>query len=394
MASDDPFSKFEALRHEFENAAKHARMLLVDLVGSTAYKGDHLEINWITRLKKFYDTVVSTMPSSASCKFLGDAVLVTFFDEGVTPNDIMKSADYLLGSIRALNRELPGAHSIKVRIILSSGKVFPFHNVDPQGSAVDKLFRMEKHVPTGCIGMTEEFAREGNYTEDVVARYHLRGLPNPPSHGLLLFGDAATPTVKKKLRDESRVAALWSQPIADESTRTLLVGGHIPGTTISSVQMGDVNAKLCALRTLTSLDDPPKIEICDSASFPSTGYSQNIVAIGGPCFNTITEHLMAGLPLRFENCDGDDDITPIFVEQTGCRFNSESDNGRLIKDWGVLVRMRNPNEPNRRVIIAAGIESPAVEGIVEAFTCGNPHISSLLEGVIALGPGSDGDENS
>lgn len=392
MESSDPFAAFDQARKELKKKSRQVRLLLVDLVGSTGYKTRNLDINWVTRLKTFYDTVMKAVGGKGKCKLLGDGILVSFFDDKISAGDIVTLAQKILTEIEEPNKELRGEHSIRVRIVLNCGTVYPFDDDDPQGTPVDKLFRMEKFVPDGCIGLTEEFAKEAGIAKPPIAYLQLKGLPEPKSHGLVVIGHAMTDELRRKLTDTTRFSALWSQPGEDVGAEVNLVGGYIQAET-SHVQMGDVNAKLLSLLTLAALGYADRTELFDSSSFPSDVYQQNIISIGGPCNNSLTENLLAGLPVGFEITDDDEDATPLIIKggQSG-RFEAiRDDEGRLTKDWGLFVRMQNPSNRSRRVIIGCGIESPGCEGIIRAFTPDNQHFSELMDKVASLGSGKDGD---
>jgi class 3 adenylate cyclase len=390
MPPTDPFADFEKLRLKFQRKSKFVRLLLVDLVGSTSFKSKNPEINWVTRLKKFYNAVCSTTNGYGTCKFLGDGILIASYDANLPAKSFLQLAETILTEVTNLNNQLPGDHALKIRLILNSGQVFPFDH-DPQGSAVDKLFRMEKLVPEGRIGMTEEFARDLGVNFTPIARFKLKGLPG--THGLILTNNFGPDAMLKDIRENAYLAALWAQPGVEEGAHVKLVGGYIPGGSIT-VQMGDVNAKLRALLTLAALGFASAVEVLDSSNFQPTGYNQNIVSIGGPCFNNVTEHFLSELPVGFEIHDDDDnDDTPLIIRVGGEKIILEAqyEESRLTLDWGLFVRMHNPHDKSRHVIIACGIESPGVEGIVQAFTRDNPDFSYLMERVIALAPTHEDD---
>jgi hypothetical protein len=394
MSVGDPFAAFDDLRREFRRNTNKVQLLLVDLANSTAYKAQNAEINWITRLKKFYDVVTSAAASVGTCKYLGDGILITSSAELINTRSFYKLAQRILSGVTNLNRDFSGDHKLNIRIILNSGEIYPFGD-DPQGMAVDKLFRMEKFVPVNCIGMTEEFAQDLDIQSPPIARFPLKGLPNPATHGLFLSEETVTPAIRKKLRNDSYLAELWAQPGSEEPSQIILVGGHIPGGAISTVQMGDVNAKLQTLHILATLGYAKEIEVCDSSNILPTAYQKNIIAIGGPCFNSVTRNLLAGLPVEFENLDGDNediDDTPLVIRKTDppTSLNVVYEDARLSADWGLFVKMQNPSNTDRKIMIACGIESPGVEGIVKAFTQENPNFSQLMDKVITLGPSADG----
>lgn len=384
MRNDNQFKNFEEVRDQFRHSARKCQFLLVDLIDSTAYKSQNEEINWLTRLKRFYDTTLHVVQDIGNSKLLGDAVLVTCDADKVSAEKFASVAEDILAAISNLNADFPAAHKINIRIIISCGNAYKFSENDPQGSAVDKLFRMEKFVPDNCIGMTEEFARDLGMTTSPIARFPLKGLPIPATHGLHLLRKTASPATLKKLLCDSYLAELWGLHQSKADSKIVLVGGHIPDGSMSTVQMGDVNAKLMALRTLAKLGYADELDICDSSSFQNSAYSSNIVSIGGPCFNGISERLISELPIGFEVSENDKDETPIISKCDNQKFSSQFSKGRITIDYGLFARMKNPFNAESRVIVACGIESPAVEGIIQAFTHDNPHFIDLVSRIIAL----------
>lgn len=123
--------------------------------------------------------------------------------------------------------------------------------------------------------------------------------------------------------------------------------------------------------SLASAGNVQKIQVYDSANRPDEAIRGNVVCVGGPCFNSLTKQLMedASLPICFEGLNDEDDETPLVWQDKNISFDKEIDEaGALTKDWGLFARFRNPHNRESLVIIACGIESPAVEGIVRLFS--------------------------
>lgn len=393
MSIVDRLPAYESLRDEIRKGSVTRTFMLVDLANSTAFKTKHPEGDWLIRLRTFHQTVLDICEGIGPAKLLGDGVLVHTENAEFPPQAVLEVARKILNALGAKNREtLPGEHAIIVRIILNHGSAFVFENDDPQGTAVDKLFRMEKFVPDGCIGVTEEFAIEANIKDPIVGRFPLKGLPHPEFHSLILVPPLPSQTILAALKTKSLAASLWWLP-GFEIESVNLVGGIIPSSEFYSVHVGDMNAKLNTFQTLVSLGYGDNISNCDSSEFQDRAFGQNVVSVGGPCYNHITRRLMDGLPIAFENIDSeDDDETPLIDNSCNKRFCAIKRGKNLVRDFGVFIRRRNPSNPDRRVIIACGIESPAVDGIVRAFSPNhNTEFRGLMERVAALGPGPDGD---
>lgn len=382
------FSKFKGLSNDLRGEERNGNILLADLVGSTDFKTRHPEHDWLIRLDEFYQAVERALAPDRPTKFLGDGVFAFYEDDIVDAFTLLAKARGILEKIDELNTsgKFPGDHAIRIRIILNSGSVYLFSDHDPQGNAVDKLFRMEKFVPEGFIGMTEEFVKKAGLTElKRVGRFSLKGLA-AGRHALYL-DEAAGGSVSQRvaeLQAESAATELWWLAGTGDQL-VYLVGGYIPPAEEPSslVQMGDKDAFVEALFSLARAGDIRKVRHYDSSDFPHSEISGNIVCIGGPCFNSVTRRLMedAKLPIQFEGIDEDDDGTPLINADTGERFEKSYDEKhRLVRDWGFFARFKNPHNKDATVIIACGIESPAVDGIVRVFSSqANPHFNNLYE---------------
>ncbi len=370
-------SDLNTLSDEIRGNVREGNMLLVDLAQSTPFKTRHPEPAWLHRLHSFYEAVALALEPHKPTKYLGDGIFAFFEDEEVDANDLLYRARDILCRIAALNKtdNFRGDHAIKVRIILSSGPVHLFRTNDPQGTAVDKLFRMEKLVPNEDIGMTEEFVQKAGLTKlTPVGKFSLKGLAAEGRHALFIdrvVGQSLSKEAAKIAGASESSELWWPKSIMDEPV--YLVGGYIPPTAepFSSVHMGDKDAFVQALVNLALAGDVQNIHTSNSANRPDEAVRGNVVCVGGPCHNSLTRRLMedARLPLSFENLDDEDDETPLVWLSGNINFEKETDeNGTLTKDWGLFARFSNPHNSDSLVIIACGIESPSVEGIVKVFS--------------------------
>ena len=120
------------------------------------------------------EEAISPLPPT---KYLGDGILVFAKEDCIVPAEFLNFANRVYQKLTETNHNYTDEHAIRARIILGYGSVFLFDENDPQGSAVDKLFRIEKYVPNGCVGMSEEFRQQTQVTNvRSIGRYRLKGL--------------------------------------------------------------------------------------------------------------------------------------------------------------------------------------------------------------------------
>src|SRR5205085_646377 len=101
---------------------------------------------------------------------------------------------------------------------------------DPQGTPVDKLFRLEKFVPDGCIGATEEFVDAAAVQDDYdyAGQYRLRGLAGG-RHTLFVVKPCGLEQQREIALCMTRAAIhdFWDLGTKIPS-RVLIVSGYIP----------------------------------------------------------------------------------------------------------------------------------------------------------------------
>ena len=382
--------EFNKLASQLRSQVKNGYLMLVDLVGSTAFKTRHPENVWLDRLIAFYETVKSSLPQGHT-KYLGDGILIFFEDKTIDSTALIEKAKEILYNLSQLNNtnKFLGDYAIVVRIILNAGSVYMFPDEDVQGTAVDKLFRLEKFVPDGHIGMTEEFVSCAGLTGlTPIGHFFLKGLA-VGRHPLYIETNynGYDSTKVKDLMAESAAASLWW--ISGSSNKPVfIVDGYIPPEERSSavIQIGDKSAVLQAFYNLALAGGIRNVYHYASPQFPLEKITENIVCIGGPCYNSVTERLMneANLPVRFEGLADEDDKTPLVHHESGDKFEKSYDPmNRLVHDCGLFARFTNPYNEKSKIIIACGIESPAVEGIVNVFSpMTNPLFLKLYEHLI------------
>ena len=178
MTIERHVSKLRQLQAKIAKDSRVGTILLVDLVDSTRFKTTNPEDVWVSRLFLFRETVAACLPKVPP-KYLGDGILCFGEKSKVPPGKFIMSAEAILKAIDKANADYNcrGDHALQVRIVIGFGSVHLFDKTDPQGEAVDKVFRCEKYVPSSCIGITEDVENLGlNLNTSLIGGFQLKGL--------------------------------------------------------------------------------------------------------------------------------------------------------------------------------------------------------------------------
>ncbi len=385
----------EKIRQEVERCSVEGSLLVVDLVDSTPYKTRNGEAAWLSRLIDFKDAVKRAIKPLLPTKCLGDGILGFYEVEKLQPAQLLQAAKQILNEIHRVNQERPyrAEHAMHVRVVLSQGRVFLIDGGDPQGSAVDKLFRIEKYVPGDCIGMTEEFRNKVDTPDCTLAgRYRLKGLADG-RHRLFLIepvGESAFTRIDKARR-RAALHDIWDLGSAGEG-KVFLVTGYIPPEEGQPcmIQIGDKEATIIAYKNLCFAGRLEDAEEMTSHDVRDWHLRENVVCIGGPYWNQITCKFMREIrsPFVFDFSSPADDRTPLVDCLTNKIYAASWSGARLSRDCGFFARFKNPFNPERHVILACGIETPAVMGMLLAFSEDQNDFLKLHEAILrGVAPG-------
>ncbi len=91
----------------------------------------------------------------------------------------------------------------------------------------------------------------------------------------------------------------------------------------------------------------------------------NLIVVGGPIVNRVTELLNAKLPVRFEK----EIHFAVKSHITGKVYPSD--------EIGLIVKARNPFNPDKYVLVVAGKRYPGTRAAILAFT---NHFSEIVKG--------------
>ena len=363
-------------------------LMLVDLADSTAYKTANPERIWLPRLFDFRNSVEDAIDPAKPTKYLGDGILLFAKTDEIGICKFLEFARQIYLNIAEKNKNYPGEHAIVARIVLNYGSVFLFDGDDPQGSAVDKVFRIEKYIPNGCIGMSTEF-KDRAKIDDVksIGCYRLKGLTRG-LHEIFLVNrcDGKAPAMLDELGKQAALRDFWDLGIHGTGKITIITGCIPPETDgADTIEMGDKDALVNAVVNVAKVGRIHNLNVLTCQETREEDLRENIVCVGGPYYNSVTLKLLQEIqsPFVFDLTDTESDKTPIRrCDAIGGSFDSHrNERGRLIHDWGFLGRFRNPFNNNTHVILACGIETSGVFGIVKAFGSQNPHLQDLHQAV-------------
>ncbi len=146
-----------------------------------------------------------------------------------------------------------------------------------------------------------------------------------------------------------------------------------PNEYIYLSKYGDVDALVEVLVSLSRLYPRinPRILSAGEASSVRSDYTGNLVLIGGPDYNKITGLFEDCSPYEYIVGKRPEDIS-LKRKTTGARHRPKmtSVGGKTrITDFGFFVRMRNPLNATKRLIMIGGAHTYGVFGAAKAFSC-------------------------
>ncbi|MFZ3058383.1 MAG: hypothetical protein WA102_01475 [Candidatus Methanoperedens sp.] len=378
MSIEDQIAEIQTTYDILQKAAKTGTLMLIDLANSTAFKNRHPEPAWLKRLLEFRQAVLRGLGNRSPSKFLGDGVLCFFPDDDPLAFEVLSIAKRILQEIKDANKrhQYSAEYILEARVVLDYGEVYLFDRGDgqvndPQGSCVDRLFRVEKYILQGCIGFTEYFAtKAGLQNPFSIGRYRLKGLGDT-RHKIFLL-EEPTAAVRSRINVQKEISALadiWDLGYNGEG-EVFIIGGYIPpdkNVGITHVEMGDKDALVETITNFAKIERIGDIKVLISSEISEEQLRENIVCIGGPYHNSCCLRMMREIksPYIF---DLSHDETPLINQIDTDIYYSSRDHTRITKDYGFFARFTNPLNEERHVILVCGIETYGVHGAVRAFS--------------------------
>lgn len=133
---------------------------------------------------------------------------------------------------------------------------------------------------------------------------------------------------------------------------------------------GDIDALLEVLTSLGRLFPRLNVKFCTDEEFnrlPGNPYANNLILIGGPDYNKITRHFMQYTPFEFIDKNG---ITVLKHKETGQIYESKfikKEGIDEVIDYGFFLKIPNPNNTSKKVIMINGIHTYSVYGAAKCF---------------------------
>jgi DNA-binding transcriptional ArsR family regulator len=127
----------------------------------------------------------------------------------------------------------------------------------------------------------------------------------------------------------------------------------------------------------THLDFVPKLNVKLDTEIAEPDLKQNLILIGGPIVNRITEQVNSSLPVFFEHSE----TTAIRSSITGNSYPED--------EMGIIVKSKNPFDKSKSLLVVAGKRHAgtraAIIGILKHFSQvaqGNKHNSKIMANVV------------
>lgn len=135
---------------------------------------------------------------------------------------------------------------------------------------------------------------------------------------------------------------------------------------------GDIDSLIVVYSSLNKIYSQLNIKFCTSEEFkyiPGNPYASNLILIGGPDYNKVTEHFMEQTPFEFSQNSTDETI--LVHKQKNQVFKPEFKSQKNIEevtDYGFFVKMPNPYNPDKKLIMINGIHTYGVYGTAKCFS--------------------------
>lgn len=137
---------------------------------------------------------------------------------------------------------------------------------------------------------------------------------------------------------------------------------------------GDIDSLLVLYSSLSKLYPSIDLKYCTSNEFkalPGSPHAENLIILGGPDYNEVTKYYMEKtklIPYRFTSTK-DDEIGikhPVSKEILIPTFDEEGKT--CIYDHGFFVKVPNPANPSKRILMINGLHTYGVYGSAKCFS--------------------------
>jgi len=140
---------------------------------------------------------------------------------------------------------------------------------------------------------------------------------------------------------------------------------------------GDIDSLIVVYSSLNKIYPQLSIKFCTSEEFksiPGNPYASNLILIGGPDYNKVTESFMKYTPFEFSQNENDETI--LIYNQRNQVFEPKFKLKKEIEevvDYGFFLKIPNPYNPDKKLIMINGIHTYGVYGAAKCFSLYDEH---------------------
>lgn len=146
---------------------------------------------------------------------------------------------------------------------------------------------------------------------------------------------------------------------------------------------GDIDSLIAVYSSLNKIYPQLSIKFCTSEEFeniPGNSYASNLILIGGPDYNKVTEHFMKHTPFEFSQDENGETI--LVYKQVGHIFKPKFKLQQEIEeivDYGFFLKIPNPYNPDKKLIMINGVHTYGVYGSAKCFSLYDEHEINIVK---------------
>lgn len=185
--------------------------------------------------------------------------------------------------------------------------------------------------------------------------------------------------LRRRMSRDSPYYAIWN--LAGKHTINVVTGAirGDSGPEIPRMSSGDINALTEVILSIRAMYPDLEHKHFYSPDFPTTQFDNNLVVIGGPKWNWVSEYFFLTReesPVYFDDYD-----IVVHTGPDGDRFKARVDNGQITRDAGIICRLPHPDASDRVVFLFAGCHTYGVLAAVRYMSYMNPYSLENVRGL-------------
>ena len=329
-------------------------------------------------------------------KVLGDGVLLFRREDETGPKRFVEFAERLSKRIKSLNEKRYSAQgwAIEFKCALDYGSdIYVLHNGDPQGTVIDRAYRISTYLTPNMIGVSSQFRKRvgSSFSKFFIlaGRAYLKGISEEWQEIYALNTVAGFSCL---LSDEQRrkeaLKDVWEMGKPDRPI--WVVTGAIRGErgqdpSTYTLQHGDSYALIELINTLSKLYPDREIRIVDSQEYLKRNgptFDNDIVCVSGPEYNRVSERIIKqlNLPVWFDEDRAKrkhDDSVLFYKDSSGHRYRLDTErdkSGRVIRDATFFGKFKDSLSEGRFLYMIMGNETQGTYAGTTIFGISSPYL--------------------